>query len=178
MRSEQERRQINHFLGRAGLGQIEEAGPLVQQLAFMVRDEAHFRSLLTRCDPEQRRGMYEAMRPHLRFTPKPLDVYVAEAAQDAEIRQLPTIDAAGQLQPFRVGEVKSDEHIIRDAIAKSLAKHHLVLTCVKCTRQEEFAGVRKIDAISAARNEGWAYDELNGAGREICPNCPVSNPSN
>jgi hypothetical protein len=172
MRSAHERQQINQFLGRAGLAQLDEAGPLVQQLAFMVRDEAHFRSLLTRCDPEQRRGMYEAMVPHLRFTAKPLDVYVAEAARDAEIRQLPTVDAAGQLQPFRAAEVRSDEFVIQQAIAKSLAKHHLIIKCVKCTREADFYGERKIDAIAAARNEGWTYDELNGTGREICPQCP------
>ena len=34
--------------------------------------------------------MLDALRPYLKFTPKPLDVYTAESGMEAETRQLPT----------------------------------------------------------------------------------------
>jgi hypothetical protein len=175
MRSAAERIQINRTLGRAGLATLDDPRGVVQQLAFLVTDHDQFRRLLTKCEPEHRREMYAALVPNLRFTAKPLDVYLSEAARDAEARQLPTLGEGGKLIPFRPAEVRSDEYLAQQAVESEMATHHLTLTCRKCTRQETFSGMRKADAVQAARLAGWTYDEMGGTGFEICPDCPGAN---
>lgn len=100
-RAKQETNRINNLLGSYGLGQLNEPGT-VAALGFLVVDHAHFREMLNGCAPAERVNMYEALRPHLRFPAKPLDVYVAELADLAERKQLPTIAADGSLQPFKI----------------------------------------------------------------------------
>ncbi len=162
-----ERMKINRELGQHGLAQLDNPGGLCQQLGFLVKDNAEFGRLIMKCLPEERRNMYEALRPHLSFTPDPLDVYIARAGADAEARQLPTIGKNGELLPFRVQEIG------QKAIQEALAKHHLKIVCRKCTREQEFHGLTKGEAIKAAREAGWTYDEVKGDGREICPECPA-----
>lgn len=128
MQSPRERQQINQFLGNRGFAQMDEPGALVQQLAFCVPDHEGFRKALTKCEPQDRRDMYEAMSPHLRFTAKPLDVYMAEASLDAEARQLPVIAADGSLQAFRAVELSSDAYVIQKAIADDLAKPSWIIS--------------------------------------------------
>lgn len=169
----QDRIRLNHVLGRIGLGQLNDPG-LVGQLAFFVRDHEHFRQLLVKCVPEERRHMYEAMRPHLRFAAHSLDQYISDAARIAEQRQYPVVGEDGRLHPFRPAEITTEAAVIQNAIAESLAKEHLHLVCRKCTREEVFHGARKSDAIANARAAGWTYDEIKGDGREICPKCPAT----
>ena len=45
-----------------GLGRLEDGPGLMSQFGFMVRDHEHLRSLLVRCEPENRSAMYE-LRP-------------------------------------------------------------------------------------------------------------------
>src|SRR5215831_380285 len=97
-------RRINHTLAEHGFGELTDPG-LVHQLAFFVRSHEHFRSLLITAEPEERRNMYEAMSPYLRFKPRSFDEYMADAAADAEARQLPTQDAEGGLHEFQVPEI-------------------------------------------------------------------------
>jgi hypothetical protein len=136
--------------------------------------------LLNKCDPAGRRNMYEALKPNLRFEAKPLDVYLADIAIDAEARQLPTVDpSSGQLKPFRVAEISgplSDEAQAQEAVNQAFAKQKLIVTCRSCTRQEQFTGDTKADAVFNARLAGWVYYEKDGVPREICPDCPASAP--
>ncbi len=165
---------VNRLLASAGLGQLEDGAGLLSQLGYLVRDHEHFRQLLVACEPDQRVAMYEALRANLRFTPKALDVYMSEAGAIADARQWPLLDAAtGQLRPHKPVDIRSDEYIAQQAVVRSMAKETLTLTCAKCTKVEQFHGERKVDAIMAAREAGWTYDELNGKGREICPECPA-----
>lgn len=177
MRTAAERKSINNFLGNRGFAQLNEPAALVQQLAMNVRDHDHFMKTLSRCEPEFRYEMYEALVPHLNFKAKPLGEYILEAALLAERQQLPTLTEDGGFAAFKVREVVSDEYIAEKALAKHLAEHHLRLTCAKCTVVAEFHGERKVDAIYQARLAGWTYDEINGSGREICPACPGSTKS-
>lgn len=171
-RSQTERQQINRFLGRAGLAQLDEPTALIQQIGTLIQDHDHFRRLLSKCDPEQRYQMYEAISPNLCFRPKTLGEYMIESAQMAEERQFPVLAPDGTLLPFRKPEVETDEYRAECAIADALAKERLWLMCRKCTREEVFSGERKIDAVAAARAAGWTYDEVRGVGHEVCPNCP------
>lgn len=95
-----------------GLGQLEDGAGLCAQLGSLVQDHDHLRELLNVCEPELRRDLYESLKPHLRFEAKPLDVYIAELGQQAEIKQLPTIGENGQLVPFKPAlPITSPEYI-------------------------------------------------------------------
>lgn len=176
MRTPYQASAINRVLKHFGLAQLTEAAALFDQMAYAVRDHDDFRRLVDKCEPEQRAEMYRSLAPRLSFEAKPLDVYVAELAIEAERKQLPTVGSDGKFKEFRVQEVNSDEYIatraVRAAIEAEKAKHHLRLECVKCTREAYFDGARKVDAIFKARQAGWTYNEINGTGREICPKCP------
>ena len=167
------RAQLNRILQSAGLSTLEDPEPLLAQLGFLVRDHEHLRSLLATCEPQERRNMYEALRPNLSFPAKPLDVYMAEVAMDAAARQLPVMGEGGKLLPFQVPEVRSDEAIAQAAVDEQLAKQRIWVCCRKCTREEVFHGNTKANALMALRNAGWTYDEIQGDGREICPDCPA-----
>lgn len=160
---------INRLLGESGLAQLTDPG-LPAQLAALVRDECHFKSLMLACEPAERTAMYEAMAPNLHFRPRPLHEYLIEAQREAEARQLPTIDEAGRLHEFRPAELKTVQEIVE---AKMLPEH-LTVTCRKCTAQATFHGARKCDAVQAARSAGWAYDATGETPFEVCPDCPAT----
>jgi len=193
------RQTINRYLGSHGLSTLDDPQGLCAQLGFLVEDHAHFRSLINKCEPEYRRDMYEALRPHLSFEARPLDVYIAELGQQAEAQQLPTVDLDGKFHAYRVGEIRSlteaddeierlqqesaeeAEHLFRlrstvgELVEQQLSKHHLTLTCRSCTRQATFHGGTKADAIYKARQDGWTYGvDDTGNGQEICPDCPAT----
>ncbi len=160
---------INRLLGESGLAQLADPG-LPAQLAALVRDEVHFKSLMLACEPAERTAMYEAMAPNLHFRPRPLHEYLIEAQREAEARRLPTIDAEGKLHEFRPAELRMVQNIVDAA----LLEQHLTVTCRKCTRQETFHGARKCDAVHAARSAGWAYDATGPEPFEVCPDCPAT----
>ncbi len=171
---------INHELKKMGLATLGEAGALMSQLAMFVRDENHFRSLLNACDPEDRRDMYESLRPNLRFELKPLDVYVAEMAIDAARRQLPTIGPDGGLVAYKPPpEIRIDDALATDAIAADIAKYRLHVVCVVCTAEDTFSGITQEDAVKAAREYGWRMgfkrvdvaDPFSREQVEVCPKC-------
>lgn len=164
-----EKARINRVLNAAGLASLADPN-LMAQLGYLVEDHEHFRQLITKCQPAERSNMYNALAPNLRFRPKPLDVYIAETGQIAEVRQLPTLDPqTGALKPFRPPELE----IAQKAIGEVTAAGHLTLHCRKCTRTETFPGTDLADAIRKAREAGWTYNEVTGDGKEICPKCPA-----
>src|SRR5215813_10177123 len=147
MQTAQEKSAINRMLQSHGLGQLEDRAGLMAQLGFLVQDHEHLRSLLVRCEPENRSAMYDSLRPHLGFTPKPLDVYIAESAERAASLDLPTIDEAGNVnfRPTLTYEVGGDLAAAQAAVNEAFAKHHLMVTCGSCMKQETFSGVSKAD---------------------------------
>jgi hypothetical protein len=180
----QNRKIINRYLGEHGLSTLDDPQGLVAQLGFLIEDDQHFKQVINRCDPKHRRDLYEALRPHLSFTPRALDVYIAELGMEAEIQQLPRLDEEGRFVPFRVQDIRvsSDREedelrsSIREFVEAAITQHHLVLTCRSCTRTETFHGGRRVDAIQKARQAGWTYGlDATGGGYEICPECPASS---
>jgi len=159
-------------------GLPSDIGAAIAALASTVRDHRHFETLLTSCDPEERQMLYDSCLPHLRFTAKPLDVYVASAGRMAERLQLPVLGPNGELLEFRPAhDVSSIEKAAEQALAAELAKKTLILTCAKCTHQQSFvAGGNEtpVDVILKARRAGWVYDHIAQPAREICPKCPTS----
>jgi len=180
MRSAQEHAAINRMLKSHGLGSLEDGAGLMAQLGFLVQDHEHLRSLLVRCEPENRSAMYDSLRPYPRFQAKPLDVYIAESAEKAARLDLPTIDEKGNvnfspsLTPTIDQEVSAiaqkDVAIAQKAVADAMAKWTLTVTCRKCTKAETFSGIRKADALQSVRDAGWVYDSWRD-GSEICPDC-------
>ena len=82
---------INRVLKARGLPTLEAPG-ILEVLGRMVENHEHFTELLRACDPKLRRDMYEAMKPHLRFTAKPLEDYIIAAKEHAEAAELPVMD--------------------------------------------------------------------------------------
>jgi hypothetical protein len=58
VRTTEEHAAINRMLQSHGLGRLEDGAGLISQLGFMVMDHEHLRSLLVRCEPENRSAMY------------------------------------------------------------------------------------------------------------------------
>lgn len=170
---------INRVLGRLGLSSLDSPSGLAAQFGSLIRDHDHFRSLLVTCEPEERRNMYEALAPNLRFKAKPLVDYMIEAKSQAEREQLPEWDHAdGTFKAFQVPDIRTIaseqdfEADINTIISADLAKHVLMLVCKKCTREEKFTGLNRAEAVQKARDAGWVYSAL-GEGIEICPKCPA-----
>ena len=166
----QERDVINRLLGSAGLATLDDPASLLPQLGGHVRDHAHFRSLLSHAEPEARRDMYDALAPNLRFAPKPLDVYIAEAGDIAD-REQQTRWAGDHFEPYMPAEIKSDEALVQALVDDAVAKGLLELVCRKCTRTAIFTGIDQADAVQKAREAGWVVSTL-GEGMIICPGCP------
>ena len=179
MRSLSETTAVDRFLRNHGLPGLAESG-VIPAMARMIEDHWHFSRLLAACDPAQRREMYEALRPHLSFNACTLDDYEIAAKRYAESQRMPTVDAKGGLHPSEAADVKTaptpvEQDVIDSAnraLAEITAKWHLVMVCRKCTRQQVYPGQSKAQAICRAREAGWMYDEINGDGFEICPDCP------
>ncbi len=160
---------LNRYLGLHGLATLDDPASLIPQLGFLVEGHDHFRRILIKCVPDERRSMYEALRPHLGFEAKPLDVYIAEAGAEAEAQQLPTVDAEGNFVAYHTATIRTIERLVDE----TLSAHHLSVTCRKCTKAATFHGHSKRDALDKLRSAGWTWDEMNGNGLEICPDCPA-----
>lgn len=172
---------INHLLRSRGFASLAEAGALMGQLAFCVRDDRHFRSLINACEPEERRNMYDALAPNLRFKARPFADYLIELARDAECQQLPTIGEDGHFRAFNrpeiVSEPASDAAIATAAVAEVRNKERLWVVCTLCTREDVFRGATKDDAVAEARKAGWRMalkqrtDSHDRDPVEVCPRC-------
>lgn len=148
---------INRVLKAWGLPSLDQPDVL-PRLGYLVENHRHFTELLKACDPTLRREMYEAISPHLRFTPKSLEEYIGAAKEFAQAAQLPVMDEAGNLHPYSIPQIEVPEV-------------ELVVVCMKCGKEGLFYGERLVDAIHVMRsNFGWAYD---GTGHEkhLCPEC-------
>jgi hypothetical protein len=102
-----EKRRINRILANHNLPSLEAPNGLMEALGSRITDHEHFRSLLARCEPNQRTSMYNALKPHLKFSPLPLDVYIARSAELAECKQLPIVRENGSFAEYRPMEFKT-----------------------------------------------------------------------
>lgn len=157
----------------AKFGLPTDIGAALAALAGTIRDHRHLETLLTGIDAEERQMVYDSLRPHLKFTPKPLDSYIASAGQRAEREQWPILDAAGNLREFRPAQDSSSiEKQTEKLLAAEIAKRTLTMTCSRCLRQEAFYQVgseTNVDVVLKARRTGWVYDPITV--KESCPKC-------
>jgi len=165
---------VDRQLRRFGVHSINDA---IAALARTIRDHKHLETFLTSIDSQQdRQDVYESIRPHLRFTPKPLDVYVASAGQMAEREQLPILGEDGKLHAFKPAQdVRSQA---QETLDRYMAEKTLTLTCYKCLAEDTFYALNdetKVDVTIRARKAGWVYDIAKD--KEICPKCPAVRPN-
>jgi hypothetical protein len=160
-RSQQETKALNRVLKAWGMGTLDEPGTLAQ-MAYKVDGHDHFRDLLRICEPDERRNMYEAMSPYLRFKAKPLESYVIAAKESAAAAELPVLDEDGMLHSYMPPYVQT--------VAIELPHVELWIQCARCNKEGIFLGERKVDCIHTMRQAGWGYDE-SAAQRHLCPDC-------
>lgn len=156
---------------------------MIAQMGVCVRDHNHFRAILAKVEPEKRHIAYEAFRSHLRFTPKPLEVYLSEAAQLAEQEKLPVWDEKsqtitdykdyhGSTRPYL--EVLA-ERAIHQATLERKAKGSLTLVCAKCTKTIIYPALDQVAAYAFAAKDGWIFDKnADGEEKAVCPECPAA----
>lgn len=172
-----ERQRINHELKKLGFGGIDDAN-LFAQIATLYRTHDSFRGLLMSTRPDQRRIAYEAIRPHLMFVAKPLDVYEREIHEKAEREQWDVIhkDNPHWPQPFKVGEIESDEYKLEKAAQEAIearkhadAKGVMEFVCTHCTVLGAFPAKTRKQARQDAQDAGWRWAERNGVLKTYCP---------
>lgn len=163
-----ERTKVDKELRKLGFGGLDDPN-LIPQIAFCIRDHAQFRSQLFSVVPEKRAMAYNQLRPHLRFTAKPLDVYEAEMKEMAEKQQLPTL-GEGEIypKPFKTVELAEVAERVEAAIADEYEKpkeRSLTLTCAHCLKEESFHSWSRVIADMKATDAGW----FSEADKSWCP---------
>lgn len=159
-----DRRQLENQLMVMGLGGLSDPA-LISQFAMLVNmygpklggHHEFFGKMLGSCDADKRREMYEAMRPHLMFEPKPLDVYIAQIKERAAA-------AESKAQPIAVGEEQYQE-VEKESATGCVAE----FVCYRCTHFQRFLGATFVDAVVSGRNSGWVRDLT--LQKEVCPKC-------
>lgn len=182
MLSKAERDQANHHLKKHGFGGLDDRN-ILDQLALMVRDHKHFRSVLMTTNPLERKACYDSLAPRLMFKAKPLEDYIAEAKLDAEIRQLPNYDPKTlQVTPFEVPEIRTKPDITPEVVklaekAEEAIKTEdesqawtgsLELVCTRCTFSDVIPGRNSYMASVNADVRGWTSPRK---GTVYCPDC-------
>jgi len=170
-----ERQVINRKLKEVGFGGLDDPN-LFSQIATLYRTHESFRGLLMSTAPDQRRIAYEALRPHLCFAAKPLDVYEREIKEKAEREQWDVWNGTAYPDKFKVGEIESDEYRLArqaqealDQVAHEKAGGRLELVCTRCTLQKFFPAVNRREATRLAHDEGWRWEDRNGTKKTYCP---------
>jgi hypothetical protein len=172
-----QRQKINHELKKLGFGGIDDVN-LFAQIATLYKTHDSFRGLLMSTKPQERRIAYEAIRPHLCFVAKPLDVYEREIHEKAEREQWDVIhkDNPHWPQPFKVSEIETDEYKLQKIAQEAIeatewekAKGLLELVCTKCTLAAAFPAQHRKEAVKAAHDAGWRWEERNGVTKTYCP---------
>jgi hypothetical protein len=166
-------RQVNRELQRLGLGHLKDPN-LMAQMAFLVRDHAHFRGMLMHMPPADRHEAYKCLAPRLRFKALPLEDYEIQSKQEAEKRQLPEYDPKTlearewgsrnvetpeyKAEPRSVLTETAEKAIARD-LREAGAKYQLELVCSICTFEQKIRVKRKSSAYKIAKQDGWTFTE-------------------
>jgi len=181
-----QRKAINHKLNMAGLASLENPDALLSQVALGITDHDKFRSLLLKCEPDQRYNCYYSLKHRLRFEAKPLETYIMEGKQQAERERLPVYDhETGKLREFDAPAPLNINALAEKAIAQreaeENAKGRLALVCRRCTFEDYFFATTKVKAHEVAAEKGWYFEEIGLHVRftkadgfklkALCPKC-------
>jgi len=158
-----------------GLGHLKDPN-LVANMAYLIRDHAHFRGILMHMPMPDRKDAYEALSPKLRFQAKSLEDYEIESRTLAEQKQLPQYDPKTlEAKEWAPQEIETQEHklarMAEEAINRDLregqAKIQNTLICHKCTKSIIFRMKLRSSLFKLAAEAGWFIDEL----KAYCPDC-------
>jgi hypothetical protein len=162
--NQDEKRRLENSLIRMGLAKLDDR-QLMPQLGAIVsaaKDPHEFlRGMLNECAQDKRVEMYEALRPHLRFAPKPLDVYIAELKEHAG-----NVESWGDA--VKVGENKYEVVPVGESTGAVIT-----LRCSTCTRTHDYYGDTPVQAVILARQDGWVRDKATQ--KEVCPKCECAD---
>jgi hypothetical protein len=172
-----ERQKINHKLKSLGFGGLDD--PMIfAQIATLYKTHESFRGLLMSTAPDQRRIAYEALRPHLCFTAKPLDIYEQEIKLKAEQEQWDVWNGTPYPDHFKPSEIETPEYKLQRLAEEAIADKafddlgELELVCKKCTLGATFKGKDRKQATHRAYLAGWRVWEK----KTYCPeHAPRSN---
>lgn len=165
-----EKRQLENQLLAMGLARLDSPD-LIQQLASLVNqwqgDRHEFLlGLINECDDKDRSQMYNAIRPHLKFKPLPLDQYVAQIAEraGAMVSQRKMRVEGSRPLPIQVGR---DSFV---PVPKALATGVVAtVRCHRCPKVEKFQDATPVGAMLKARKAGWIREA--GFNKECCAEC-------
>lgn len=176
-------KQVNRELQRLGLGHLKDPN-LMDQMAYLVRDHAHFRHMLMHMPVPDRHEAYKCLAPKLRFKAWPLEDYEIESKQEAEKLQLPEYDPKTlearewgsrnvetpefKAQPRSVLDEAAEKSIARD-LREAGSQFQLTLVCFLCTFEQKWRMKRKTSGHKLAKNDGWTFTD-NGK-KAICFAC-------
>jgi hypothetical protein len=189
-----QRQKINHQLKLLGFGGLEDPN-IFAQIATLSKTHDAFRGLLMSTAPDQRKIAYEAIRPHLCFRAKPLDVYEAETRDRAEREQWDVYDGSAYPKPFKPQEIEADtrKHAWqmadragwREVEKKAYCPKHvpkrctMTLTCAAeypdvanpgemklCGMTQRIRCFNEQDGYADARLRGWSIGDV-----AKCPEC-------
>ena len=173
-----ERNKINHKLKQLGFGGLEDRN-LYAQIATLYRTHDSFRGLLMSTAVDQRRVAYEALKPHLCFTPKSLSDYEMETKLKAEEEQWDVFDGTAYPKPFEVANItleKKAEMAIDQESKATKTCGYLSMVCSYCLTQGTFVGETRKDAAKEAVKAGWRprYKKADAEKKvvdSLCPKC-------
>lgn len=140
-------------------------------MARLITDHKKLEMVLAGEEPQMRQAVYDALRPHLSFVPKPLDVYGADAAQRAERERLPIAGENGVVRDFSPA---TDLASVESLLTAIIAKRTLTLVCGKCLFEQKYHAMEHetpTAVVRRARQAGWVYDYKAAPVVEICPGC-------
>lgn len=168
--NQSEKRKLENQLMSMGLAKLDSP-ELIQQLAEMVNnwpgDRHEFlMGLINECDDKDRSEMYNAIRPHLKFNPLPLDTYVAHIAERAGalVSQRKMRVEGSRPLPVQVGRDTFVPVPKADATAAVAT-----VRCHRCNKVEKFVAETPAGAMLQARKAGWIREP--GVNKECCAEC-------
>jgi hypothetical protein len=160
MQNRAEKRRINKGMQRLGRPTMDAPSAFLDAFAMDIRDHDHFRSLLSRCEPQERQSMYDSLVYRIRrFKPLPLDNYIAQSADLAERKQLPTIGTDGKFHAYRPAEFKTLWSTV--ILLRSMTHERLMQTMRNLERDipDEQRDQVIYKAHNVFRSEAWGKDE-------------------
>lgn len=168
-----EKRKLENALLTEGLAKLDSP-ELIEQMANLVNnwpgDRHEFlMGLINECDDRDRSEMYNAIRPHLKFKPLPLDTYVAHIAERAGalVSQRSMRVEGSRPAPIQVGK---DAYV---QVPRALSDKAVVtLRCYKCPKQERFVSSTPAGAMIEGRKAGWI--RVAGVNKECCAECAAN----
>jgi hypothetical protein len=153
-----QKRALETRLAVMGLKRLDDPA-LIPQMAAIIQDHEFYMGMLSECEPEKRREMYEALRPHLKFEPWPLENYIAKMKERSAARE-------SWNAPIEVGDQKFQRVDQKHATGVVVD-----LKCHKCPKTASFYGETMLCAVILARQDGWVREPI--IDKEVCPKCPA-----